>query len=119
MDQVLGWYALIVTGVRHVLFWLAIVAALIAIADWAVRTRRVNPFGPVSRFCRRFVDPLMVPVERRIVASGGQPSSAPWWTLVTIVVGGLLLVWVLEFVGGLLASVMLGVQSPAAFLRLL
>src|SRR3989442_4874505 len=66
----------------------------------------------MARFCRRFVDPLMLPVERRIVRAGGQPSSAPWWTLVFVVVGGLLLVTLLNFLGGFLVSVLWGISSP-------
>ena len=112
MDQVLGGYGYFIAAVKVALFWLAIVVAIIALADWAVRTRRLNPFGPIARFCRRFVDPLMLPVERRIVRAGGQPSSAPWWTLVFVVVGGLLLVTLLNFLGGFLVSVLWGISSP-------
>ena len=95
------------------------VAAVIALFDWAVRTRKLNPFGPIARFFRRFVDPLMLPIERRIVRAGGQPSGAPWWTLVFVVVGGLLLLWLLDFIGGLIVGVMIGIQSPQGIGRLL
>jgi YggT family protein len=119
MDQVLGGYRLFVVVVKNVLFWLAVIAAVIALVDWVVRTRKLNPFGPIARFFRRFVDPLMVPIEHRIVRAGGQPSSAPWWTLVFVVVGGLLLIWLLDFIGGLIVGVMIGVQSPQGIARLL
>ena len=119
MDQVLDGYRLFVVVVKNVLFWLAVIAAVIALVDWAVRTRKLNPFGPIARFFRRFVDPLMLPVEHRVVRAGGQPSSAPWWTLVFVVVGGLLLLWLLDFIGGLIVGVMLGIQSPQGIARLL
>jgi YggT family protein len=112
MDQVISGYGVFVAGVRYALFWVAVIAAIIALVDWAVRTRRLNPFGPVARFCRRFIDPLMVPVERRIIRAGGQPSSAPWWTLVFVVVGGLLLVTVLNFLGSFLVSLLWGLSGP-------
>jgi YggT family protein len=112
MEQVLAGYGYFVEAVKVVLFWLAIVAAVIALADWAVRTRRLQPFGAVARFCRRFVDPLMLPVERRIVRAGGQPTSAPWWTLVVVVVGGLLLVTLLNFLRGFIISLLWGLGSP-------
>ena len=99
MDQVLDGYRVFVVVVKNVLFWLAVIAAVIALVDWAVRRRKLNPFGPIARFFRRFVDPLMLPVEQRVVRAGGQPSSAPWWTLVFVVVGGLLLLWLLDFIG--------------------
>ena len=119
MNQMLGGYAVLVAGVRYALFWVAVVVAIIALVDWAVRTRRLSPFGAIARFCRRFVDPLMAPIERRIVRAGGMPSNAPWWALVFVVVGGLLLIWVLDFLGGVLGSLMFGLQSPAGIAWLL
>lgn len=119
MEQSLQAYGTFLELVRRALFVLAVVAAAIALVDWLVRTRRLNAFGAVARFCRRFVDPLMAPVERRIVRSGGQPSSAPWWTLVFVVVGGLLLIWVLEFLAGFFSSAAAAVQSPGGIVRFL
>ena len=89
-------YNTFVEIVKRAVFGLAVVAAVIALVDWLVRTRRVNPFGPIGRFSRRAFDPLMRPVERRIVRAGGQPSNAPWWTLAVVVIGGLLLVTLLQ-----------------------
>jgi YggT family protein len=119
MDAAISGYAVFMAGVRYALFGIAVVAGIIAALDWAVRTRRLQPFGPVARFCRRFVDPLMRPVENRIVRSGGQPSSAPWWTLVVIVVGGLLLVTLLEFIGRTFGEVLWGLSSPGRFALML
>jgi YggT family protein len=115
MDQALSAYASFVQIVRHVLFWVALVVAIIALLDWLVRTRRVQPFGAIARFCRRYVDPLMRPVERRIVRSGGQPASAPWWSLVVVVVGGLLLIALLEFLGRFFLQLFWGISSPGRF----
>jgi len=115
MEQGLYAYAVFVDVVRRVVFGLAVIAALIALADWLVRTRRVNPFGALGRFCRRYVDPLMAPVERRIVRAGGQPSSAPWWTLVAVVVGGLLLITALGFLAGFASRIAWGVSTPSRF----
>ena len=81
MNEVLAGYDAFLAVVKVVLFWLAVAAAIVALVDWIVRTRRVNPFGPVARFSRRFFDPMMRPVEARVVRSGGLPSNAPWWTL--------------------------------------
>jgi YggT family protein len=115
MNQALDGYALFLLVVRYVVFALAVVAAVVALVDWLVRTRRINPFSAVARFFRRFIDPLMAPVERRIVRGGGQPSSAPWWTLVGVVVGGLALITLLNFVARLLADLVFGVSSPGRF----
>ena len=97
---------------RQALFYVAVVVGAIALVDWLVRTRRINPFGPVAQFMRTVVDPLMRPVEARIVRAGGQPSSAPWWSLVFVVVGGLLLVWALEFLSGLANQLAFGLANP-------
>lgn len=115
MESALQAYAVFLGVVRRGLFVLAVIVAAIALLDWLVRTRRLNPFGAVARFCRRFVDPLMAPIERRIVRAGGQPSNAPWWTLVVVVVGGLLLVTILEFLGRFFLQALWGMSSPARF----
>ena len=113
MDQSLGAYSAVIAGVRVALFWLALGVGVIAALDWGVRTRRINPFGPVGRFCRRVVDPLMAPIERRVVRHGGLPSNAPWWALGTVIVGGILLVALLSFLGRFAADVAWGLTSPA------
>lgn len=113
MDGVLAGYYSAVGVVRVALFWVALAAAVVALVDWLVRTRKINPFGPVPRFFRRFVDPLMAPIERRLVRSGRQPSAAPWWTLVVVVVGGILLITVLNYLGRLFGEVTFGISSPA------
>lgn len=119
MDQALTAYTAFLQVVRQVLFWIALLVALFALLDWLVRTRRVKPFGGIARFCRRYLDPLMLPVERRIVRSGGQPASAPWWSLVVVVVGGLLLIALLEFLGRFFLQVAWGLSSPGRFGMLL
>ena len=88
---------------RVVVFVVAAAALVIFGIDWLVRTRRISPFGAVARFFRRVVDPMIAPVERRVVRAGGLPASAPWWALVVVVLGGLVLLAGLEFVRGQLA----------------
>ena len=115
MERAFATYAGIIAVARVALFWIAVVVALIALLDWLVRTRRVQPFGPVARFCRRYIDPLLAPIERRVVRRGGLPSSAPWWALGVVVVGGLLLLALLEFIGRLFLQVAWGASSPGRF----
>jgi YggT family protein len=98
---------------RRVVFALAVIVAIIALVDWAVRTRRISPFSGIARFCRRVVDPLLVPVERTVIRVGGSPVSAPWWMLVAVVVGGLVLLYLLQFVGGLVLQLSYGFAQPA------
>jgi len=105
-------YATFVGIVRSVLLYLAVAAAAVCAFDWAVRTRRINPFNRSARFFRGRIEPLMQPVERVIVRAGGVPTAAPWWTLVAVVVGGILLVSVLQLLGGVLTQVVFGLAEP-------
>jgi YggT family protein len=97
MNDVVGGLRVVSEILRYALFGAAVVVGIVAAIDWAVRTRRINPFGTVARFVRRTVDPLMVPIERRVVRAGGRPSSAPLWTLGGVVIGGLLLIALFDF----------------------
>jgi len=113
-------YETFVGFARTAVFVIAVIVGIIALVDWMVRTRRINPFNPVARFMRQTIDPLMAPVERRIVRAGGMPTAAPWWSLVFVVVGGILLVVFLQFLGGLFVSVgTFAARGPSGLLVLL
>jgi YggT family protein len=105
---------------RVAFFVAAAVLSVVFLVDWLVRTRRLSPFGPVARFFRKSVDPLLVPIERRVVRAGGQPTAAPWWALVAVVVAGIvilgLLEWLLRWIGGIVVSAR---QGPAGIARFL
>jgi YggT family protein len=98
VQSFLLWFAYGIQLFGYAIFYVAVVLALVALVDWLVRTRRINPFNPVARFFRRVVDPLIVPMERRVVRAGGMPQSAPWWMLVAVVVGGIIVLWLLRFI---------------------
>lgn len=110
MERFFAGFATFVYVVRIALFYLVMVAAVVCLLDWLVRTRRINPFNPIARFMRSTIDPLMVPIERRIVRAGGMPTSAPWWTLVFLVVATLLFVSLLDFLRGQMLSVAVSSQ---------
>lgn len=111
--SVLVTYAGIVAVIRTVLLYLAGVAVAVCLFDWAVRTRRINPFSRVARFFRGRIEPLMAPVERVVVRTGGLPASAPWWTLAAVVVGGILLISLLQLLGNLLGQAIFGLNNPS------
>lgn len=104
MPTFLVWFAYAIHLFGYVLFIAAVVLAVVALIDWMVRTRRINPFNPIARFFRRAVDPLVAPMERRVVRAGGMPHAAPWWMLVAVVVGGLILLSLLRFIFAELAG---------------
>jgi YggT family protein len=105
-------YGTFVGILRIALFYVALVLGVVFLGDWAVRTRRISPFSGTARFFRKAVDPWMVPVERMVIRAGGKPSSAPWWTLVAVVVGGLILLFLLDFLSGLLGQFANALSSP-------
>lgn len=83
--------ATISTTMRLVLLLGGAVAAAVAALDWAVRTRRINPFSGVARFMRARVEPRFAGIERSVVRVGGKPSATPWWALLAYVVFAALL----------------------------
>lgn len=83
---------------KTVLLWIAVVFAAICALDWAVRTRKISPFNAIARFCRSTVDPLIAPIERKVVRAGGTPAAAPLWALAAVVVGGILLLSFLDVI---------------------
>ncbi|MFN8574005.1 MAG: YggT family protein [Gemmatimonadaceae bacterium] len=103
-DTVLG-------GLRVAFFGIAALLAVICAIDWAVRTRRINPFGKVARFFRQSVDPAILPIERRVIRAGGAPSTAPWWALVFVVVGGIVVLSALQFVRDQVITAMVAAEG--------
>jgi YggT family protein len=101
MNSVLAGFDVVLAFLRPALAALAGAVALVLAIDWLVRTRRLNPFGAIPRFFRSVVDPLLLPIERRVVRHGGLPSSAPWWALGIVVIGGIVLIEVLTYVRGM------------------
>jgi YggT family protein len=83
---------------RTALFSIAVVFGAICVLDWAVRTRKISPFNAVARFCRSTVDPFISPIERKVVRAGGAPASAPLWALAGVVIGGIILLTLLDVI---------------------
>lgn len=85
-------------AIRLIVLAVVAVLAVLFLLDWAVRTRKVGPFSALARFCRSNVDPIVAPMERRVVRAGGLPSSAPLWALGAAVVAGILLISVSNYI---------------------
>jgi YggT family protein len=109
-------FQLVILVVQRVFLAAAVVLAVVCLLDWLVRTRRISPFSGVARFMRRTVDPLLVPVERRVLRSGGTPGSVPLWGLVAVVVAGILLLSLVR--GGPRAVLVFVVAAAFAVLQL-
>jgi len=119
VSAILYGFDYITAALRGGLFAFAVVVGIFCALDWMVRTRRLNPFGPVARFLRSTIRPLIVPVERRILRSGGNPQNAPWWTLAGVILGGIILLSLLDFVRDqiIFASALLS-SGPAGLYKL-
>jgi YggT family protein len=93
------------TAVRAAVVLALVYAGLIALTHWAVRSRRINPFGAWPRAMRKLSDPVLLPLERRIVRAGGSPQNAPLWLLAIVIGAGLVLLsltsWLIGTVAGL------------------
>jgi YggT family protein len=95
-------FQIIYTAVRVLVIIALLYASLVALTHWAVRNRRINPFGAWPRFIRRVSDPVILRLEKRIIGAGGSPQSAPYWLLGIVVAGGLVLMsltaWLIDTV---------------------
>ncbi len=85
---------------RYTVFGIFALSALVAVAGWAVRTRRINPFGATGRFLRNATDPILVPLERWVVRRGGNPQAAGWWLFGITLVGGIVVISVAQWLAG-------------------
>ncbi|MGH7655466.1 MAG: YggT family protein [Gemmatimonadaceae bacterium] len=120
IPTLLGAFDTTIAAFRFVLLSSVAVLLVVCTLDWMVRTRRLSPFGAVARLMRRAVDPLLKPLERRVVRSGGLPSNAPWWALAAVVVAGIVILSLLEFLRSQAAFLYGSLTSgPAGIVRLL
>lgn len=104
---------------RIVFLVLAVALTAVATVDWMVRTRRLNPFSGTARFFRQRIDPLFVPIERRVIRAGGLPTTAPWWALAAVVIGGILVLSLIGFLRHIVVSAAIATSSgPLGLARL-
>src|SRR3989442_2660763 len=103
------------TLARYAVVAVFTLSVVIAFAAWLVRARRVSPFGALGRALRAASDPLIRPVEARLVRLGGNPVNAGWWLVVVVAVGGVVLLSLLDWAVGIFSriSAAAGGGSPA------
>ena len=87
--------------VRYAVFAVFVLSVVVAFTAWLVRARRVSPFGALGRALRAASDPLIRPVEMRLVRLGGNPVNAGWWLVVVVALGGVVLLSLLDWAVGL------------------
>jgi YggT family protein len=96
---------------RLLVLVVSVTALLLALGSWVVTTRRVSPFGRTARLIRSLTDPVMTPIERFVLRRGGNPRHAPWWLLGIVIVGGILLITIVQWAVGAWYSTAAQVQT--------
>jgi len=92
---------------------------LVAVGSWAVTTRRISPFSRLARVIRGVSDPVLTPVERWLVARGRNPQDAPWWLLGIVVVAGILVLTIFQWLWATVADILAaGRSGPRSTIRL-
>ncbi|HXV85252.1 MAG TPA: YggT family protein [Gemmatimonadales bacterium] len=105
---------------RYLVFAAFLGTVLLALGAWAVRTRRVSPFSALGQALRSLTDPAVIPLERWLVRRGGNPGSAPWWLVGIALVGGILLISLVETAASQIGRIgRLSQGGPRGVLRLL
>jgi YggT family protein len=95
-------------------------ASIVALTHWAVRRRKIGPFGAWPRLVRRLSDPVLLPLERRVIRFGGSPQDAPLWLLGIVILGGLILLSLTNWAIGMAGRLgTLAYASPRDWARLL
>jgi YggT family protein len=105
MNETITGLAMLTQFLRTALLAGGVALAGVAVVDWAVRTRRINPFNGVARFMRARVEPRLAGIERQVTRVGGHPSSTPWWALVVYVVCAALLLGAVDMIVSLVLEV--------------
>lgn len=62
------------------------------LTHWAVRRRYLTPSAWWPVLVRRVSDPLLKPVEKRLLAAGGNPQDGPLWMTGAVAIAGLALI---------------------------
>jgi YggT family protein len=120
MEVFLAWADLLIQILRTALFSIAVVFGAICVLDWAVRMRKISPFNAIARFCRSTVDPFISPIERRVVRAGGAPAAAPLWALAAVVIGGIVLLTLLDVIRSeVIRSIVASQEGSAGIFHLL
>lgn len=105
--------------VRYAILAMLVAAAFVAVGSWAVTSRRISPFSAMARTIRRLTDPVLRPVERFLLARGGNPQHAPWWLLGLVIVLGIVALtlsqWLLSTAARLVGAAQTG---PRGVVRL-
>ncbi|MGH7560817.1 MAG: YggT family protein [Gemmatimonadales bacterium] len=107
-------------AVRSVAVAAVAFTGLVAATHWAVRRGHLGAFGFWPRLVRKGSDPLLRPLEKRLVSMGRNPQDAGLWLFAGALLGGLLLIVLIRWITGMIGYVsVLSTQGPVAWIRFL
>ena len=86
-------------------------ATAVALTDWAVRNRKLPPFGGFPLFMRKVSAPILKPLQARMVKAGHNPVDAPTWFFWLALLGGLVLLGLFQWLVSEIDAVMWAVHS--------
>jgi YggT family protein len=104
---------LVVIGVRFLVAGAFLLSLVVAFTFSAVRKGHLRPFGAWANLVRRWSEPLLRPLERRLVRAGASPADAPAWLAGVTLVGGLVVVGLVNWLIGFGLSVYDAMQAGA------
>jgi YggT family protein len=105
-------------GLRLVVCGAAALSGVVAVTNWAVSRGYLQPFGAWPRFVRGASDPLLRPIEHKLLGAGGNPQSAPWWLFAIVLLGGLALLEITRWLVGMIFNLAsLAQAGPVGILR--
>jgi YggT family protein len=90
----------ILSFIKYAALGVFALAVLAAIGSWLVRTRRISPFRPLGRALRQSTDPILRPVESRVLRAGGNPVNAGWWLVIGVALVGVVVVSLAQWLVG-------------------
>lgn len=94
----------LVMAVRGAVLVMFVLASIIALTHWAVKNKHLQPFGAIPRALRRLSEPLVRPLERKILSTGGNPVNAPYYLFWLVLLGGLVAIGLSQWLVGLVFS---------------
>lgn len=109
---------LVYTVLRFAVIGAAAASGVIALTHYLVRNGTLQPFSALPRLVRRTSDPVLKPIEHRLLRAGGNPQHASLWLLASVAIGGLALLalfrWAVRFA---YTVAYVGQLGPGALLR--
>ncbi len=84
---------------RFAVFAVFVLTAAVAFGSWAIRTYRIKPSSAFGQAIQKLTDPILAPIETWQLRRGGNPHNAGWWLLGIGLVGGIVGVTVVDWLG--------------------